>query len=517
MCGMRVNTDRFKTARGVRPARVVGFLAYAAILLLGLVRAAGYLVSASFELRSPLEAFHFEAVMVHHAWRVAVGQPLYSGWERMPHVANFYGPVAFWLIGLLGRATGAGVDGLFTIGRTVSFGCGLATTACIAWVVGRSYGRQAGRIGGLLSLGAMPMVGFSVMVRPDLMAETLGCSGLVLALGQSPVGVPVGCGLLGLAVLTKQTAGMFLLAAAAALLIEGRPRRAAAVLTGSLAVVLAVALTVALSSEPGLISSLLGHSRLSPDLRHWRRVLWRLITLAPDLVVFPAVGLALWLRLKPREPAIAVAALVIVAASLATAVHPGSDQNYFLSLRLLEALAAGKLYRAWLDGRAPRVLALAMVVAAASLVPGAWLMVHQAYGAWQFDDMLHTTPGRASLDSLRQTFRVAEDPRVRLLTDSGMVALHQGDRADFVDPWIFRRLVTTGQLDPREIRDRLADEWYDLVVTTSDVLSPGYDAYEFGLPSPLTEEIRRHYAAAGYRAGLFFYRPRGDRTRPTAK
>ena len=89
-----------------------------------------------------------------------------------------------------------------------------------------------------------------------------------------------------------------------------------------------------------------------------------------------------------------------------------------------------------------------------------------------------------------------------------MVALHQGNRADFVDTLA---LPEAGHRGPARsaIRDRLAQEWYDVVVTTSDVLKSGYDEYEFGLPPPLIAEVRRHYLAAGHRAGLFFYRRRG--------
>ena len=251
------------------PVAWIGRLAWAALIVLGVARMPGYLVYALVELRSPLEAFHFrKAVMVHHAWRVAAGRPLYPGWERLPYVANFYGPLAFWVVGLAGRATGAGIDGLFAIGlRPFSLARALATTAVVAWAELRGrYGRRAGWLGGVLSLGAVPMLGFSVMVRPDLLAETLGFSGLLLTLAGSTGGASWRARRSwSLAILTKQTAGIFLLAAAAAAPGPGVRARAAAVFASGMGIAAAVAVAVSASAEPGLVSSLLGHSRLRAD------------------------------------------------------------------------------------------------------------------------------------------------------------------------------------------------------------------------------------------------------------
>ncbi len=152
----------------------------------------------------------------------ARGLPLYPDWRAYPHVCNFYGPCYFLLVGGLGRAAGAGLDGLFFIGRGVTFAAALLTTAVLGGAVGRRHGPWAGLAAAAVSLGATPMIGFAVMVRSDLMAELLGLVGFLLSGRRSRGWCAVGCLLLVLAALTKQTAGVFLLARALALYASGR-------------------------------------------------------------------------------------------------------------------------------------------------------------------------------------------------------------------------------------------------------------------------------------------------------
>ena len=78
-------------------------------------------------------------------------------------------------------------------------------------------------------------------------------------------------------------------------------------------------------------------------------------------------------------------------------------------------------------------------------------------------------------------------------------------RADFGDPWLFRVLAETGQVDLKVMRDRVDSQYYDLIVTTSELERPAYDSYDFGLPMPLVERARARYVRIGTRAGLFLY------------
>src|SRR5918993_1929298 len=90
-------------------------------------------------LPSPLEVFPLEAKMVLLAYRVQAGADLYPEWRAYPHVANFFGPVYFVAVGLLGAATDADIPDLFRIGRALTFASGLLTTLVLGVVLGGRY------------------------------------------------------------------------------------------------------------------------------------------------------------------------------------------------------------------------------------------------------------------------------------------------------------------------------------------------------------------------------------------
>src|SRR4051812_34243843 len=206
----------------------IGFLA------VGTARMAAYFAYAAATLPLPLEAFHLEAKMVLLAYRAERGLGLYPDWHDYPHVANFFGPVYFGLTGLIGDWLGADVRGLFLLGRAISFASCLLTTSFLGVWIARHRGRYSGLACAVSSLGAIPLFGFSVMVRPDLFAEMLGLAGFVYATRPGRVARAQGCVALILAILTKQTSAVFLLAAAVALLAEDRRREAMGVFGGCL-------------------------------------------------------------------------------------------------------------------------------------------------------------------------------------------------------------------------------------------------------------------------------------------
>ena len=196
------------------------------LLVLGLVRVVGYLVYAVASFSTPMETYFLEGKMVLLAFRVRSGLSLYPAWRDYPHVANFFGPAYFWIVGMVGRGVGAEIPGLFGIGRGLSFGAGLALSVVMGVITARRYGRAAGVTGAILSFGVAPMVGFSVMVRPDLVAEFLGVTGYFLAGSRVPWRRFLGMIVLVLATLTKQTALIYLGAAVLSWLIQGEFRRA---------------------------------------------------------------------------------------------------------------------------------------------------------------------------------------------------------------------------------------------------------------------------------------------------
>lgn len=496
-------------------------LALGSILVLSAARAAAYLVYAPFALTRPFETYFLEAKMVLLAYRVQAGLSLYPDWRDYPHVANFFGPVYFVVVGLLGRATGTDIAGLFGLGRAVTFASTLAIALGVGWLLKRRCGRPAALAGMLLSLSSPSLIGFSVMVRSDLMAEMLGLGGFVLGSGPGRRrGVTVTGGvLLVLAILTKQTSVVFLLAAFLALWFEGRRGRAWALGAGCSAALAVVVAAWTIGLEPNLAASLLGEGKSPWTFAGWFDTLGRVAGGAPDLLVFSVLGLLLWSWASPRELRWCSLGAVVLASSLVFSGKRGADLNYYLSLRVIEALAVGTLWQTAGAAKHPgarAALVLAAALGAVSLLPSTWFMVTQAFASRMIAGIMQGPVGRSRARTYQGIIRLAEDPNVRLLTDAGLFDLYQKERAAFGDPWLFRLLVETRQIRPVKMKRWIEEEAYDLVVTTSDLASPDYAQYAFGLPMDLAEPARFHYVRVGSDAGLFFYKRRGVRPAPPA-
>jgi hypothetical protein len=207
--------------------------------------------------------------------------------------------------------------------------------------------------------------------------------------------------------------------------------------------------------------------------------------------------------------------VMIFGLGLLTAAKVGSGMNYFLSLRVVESLALGEI---WGTVRNVRTrsrggLAAMLLIATMSLAPGTVLAMRTAWLAQLDARFYKSQEGQRFLVEQQHLFRLAEDPRVRLLSDSGLLQLHQKERAPFVDPFQFRHMVNSGQIEPDSILENLAAESYDFVITTSDLNRIEYDADALGLPAVVARAARVHYVLGGRRLGLFLYTRRSVRPR----
>src|SRR5262249_46852005 len=153
-----------------------------------------------------------------------------------------------------GRVAGASLSGLFVLGRAVTFASGLLTTLVLGWYAGRRYGKGAGAVAAVLSLGSAPMVDFGTMVRPDMMADLFGIAGFLLLGRRGRASVVAGGLLIVLAALTKQTAAVFLVAGALALLCSGRVLAAASLFGGGLLALVGVVAAMS-AVEPNVVPS----------------------------------------------------------------------------------------------------------------------------------------------------------------------------------------------------------------------------------------------------------------------
>ena len=72
---------------------------------------------------------------------------------------------------------------------------------------------------------------------------------------------------------------------------------------------------------------------------------------------------------------------------------------------------------------------------------------------------------------------------MRMLTDSDRLAVYQGPGAVLFDAYLFRLQVDAGQLDPRELIDRLQSRWFQYVVLSADVSGVYHDYFFYRLPA----------------------------------
>jgi hypothetical protein len=339
----------------------------------------------------------------------------------------------------------------------------------------------------------------------------------MLSSGQSRGARGAGVALLVLAILTKQTAVVFLLAAALATALAGEKRRGLGFLAAAAALLIVVVVVVTALREPYFAASLVGERVMPWSYTTWLTAIGRIVVGCPELLVIPAIGLWLWLGDRSRHRAVRPATLVLVllASSLVLSAKLGADINYYLSLRVAEGLAMGALWHAVHSTAGdphPRVrsaLLAAMTLVATTLTVPSVMMAHMYFDLANGESVFYETPnGRSLLRAYREAIALAQNPRVHLLTDVGLLDLHQGERALFGDPWLFRTLVETGRLQPTTMAQRIDSQYYDVFITTHDLNSPRYVNHDFRLPKGLFERVQANYVFRQSPPGLQFYVPR---------
>lgn len=459
----------------------------------------------------PLDVWDLESKMVLLAWRVQAGLWLYPEWHDYPHVSNFFGPIYFVLVGTIGRLAGASLGGLFVIGRTVTFLAGIATSLVVGHEARRRYGIPAGILGAAASLGAAPMEGFGLMVRPDTLAELFGVFGFFLVVREAPRARLAGAGLLLAAVFTKQTTAVFLAAAAATLALEGRRRLALGLLAGISAAAVVIVAIVTATVEPHLAASLIAEGSMPWSGPNWLLRVGRLVREAPDLILFAALGPGIWLASSRPDRTLAALAITLTATCFLTAGKYGSDLNYFLSLRVVEGLAvaalASRLLHPPTNERSARLWLALGFVAALAFLPGDRYTRRLAREAWLNRQFTTNPSGGFPFEDRQKLERLAGDPRVLVLTDSARFQLQQRQHAPFGDPWLFRVQVDRGLIRPDRIREQIESEAYDYLLLREVLHSPAYETFVFGLPMPLTTPARDHYRLARTYKDVYIYVP----------
>jgi hypothetical protein len=500
----------FRCHASDRFLRIITGIGVAALLAVGVFRAATFLVYAMLEVPAPDQPFHLEGVSVYFAWCVQHSLTVYPAGIGTSYAVNYMGPFYFWTVGVLGWLLNADIPALYIIGRVVTFICGLGPAAIAAVYLYRRYGRLAGLVGFVFGLGSGTMIGYGVMSRPDMMADLLGAAGFFLACRRDRRWLATAALLLALACLTKQTAAVWLLAAAIAMLTpEVAWRRALTLIGITTAMVLAVVTLLAVTVEPYMIRSLLGQGAIAFDAEQRSGILMLLLHRSPELLFFALLGCGLWMSREHKNHAMLILTVVWLIAAVFLCAKKGSDVNYFIPLRIVEAIAAGTFCAAALRSNRPRLVwTLAALVGALVTLPSANLALETTTAAIARHAAFDSQAGQARLQQFERCRKLAQDANVRLLTDSDRLAVYQGPRAAWMDTYLFRLRVDSGRLDPHDLIARLQARWFQYVVLTVDLSGDYGDSFFYRLPAEVAAAIRANYRLQSRSAGLFVYVPR---------
>jgi hypothetical protein len=251
---------------------------------------------------------------------------------------------------------------------------------------------------------------------------------------------------------------------------------------------------------------------------------------------------------REKELALVVLTVVLLSSSIILPAKLGSDLNYHLNLRIVQAIwtaylinrfsrtsielghnqtpierlngtdngsvaeAEGRNGAAnqWTTGTAApnvRVFLMTTIVLLAVLWSTRHALGMGAARSWLMLRRLESPAGLQAQSFMRQCCRLAQNPQVRTFTDNPLFALYQRDRAVLNDPFLFRMLVTTGRIEPTELLERLESESYDLLILTGNVFGEGYETTPFALAPPLAQSIRDHYRLRGAAFGFYLYGP----------
>lgn len=467
-----------------------------ALLGVALVRAVLFAVYAAAAVAAPYPFYYAEGANVHLAWRVEHGLPLYPDENAYPFTLNYMGPAYYAAVGLVGRWLHADIPALFVIGRLLTVASGLALAALVYLYLARRLGPIPALTGGLLALGSGPMVGFGVMVRPDAVADVLGLAGFLLAGSTGGLGLCGGAVFLALACLTKQTAGVYVLATVAALLATSPPakRRAALLVGATVALVLAAAFAARLAGEPRMLAGLLAQGQIGFSGEQLAGIFALLHQRSPELLWFSLLGLGLWLGRRWRNLPLAALAISVLIVGLVTAAKKGSDLNYFLSLRAVAAMGAATLCQAvLLEAVNMRRAAALVLVSLAITVPSSLAMGRAAIDQIESARQLRLPDGQGELAARAEAIRLASDPQHPILTDCDNLAVYQATDVPLLDPYLFRLRVETGRIDPAPLVQRIARRQFAALILSADPAIDYPEPFVWTLPRPVAAAIAAHY------------------------
>lgn len=460
---------------------------------------------------------------------------LYPDPAAFPHLNNVFAPGYFDLVARWRRSMTGDETLTVFLGRTVTLIANLLLAVTLLVIVAWRLGFGAGLFAAATWGASLTLIGFGVMVRPDLLATLLGLAGFLLASSRRGTLNAIGVITIITAALVKQTSLLFLGAAALAHWRGGRRAQAIGLIIGGLGGLALAVHRVDRSVHPGVAAAFLFESGTPFHPKQFLEIFIRALVRTPELFLLIAWS---WWSLRPSKPGwpapaeasatpevraeresvrefagIAQAGATIAAlAAILTIGKIGSDMNYLLPLAATAPLVAGLLAAS--IGRDPVARSAVRPAGWPTLIAlaVAWLMgAAQQWNAVQavrevVSDERHKEM-RTQFNGLQSRMR---DVRGFVLTDHPRLAMTLGARSAIRDPWLYRQLVEDGRLSADPVLQRIRKAEFEYVIVGHP---PGVDA-PFALPTRVSKVIPDHYQFAFAAGGLQVWARKGARLAP---
>jgi hypothetical protein len=448
----------------LRPERVLLLFVLAAAFLA--------LLPSSRLVGVPYQIDYGEGLMLDGAMRLRHSQPLYPDPFRFPVVLHVYGPVAYAAVALV---LPAGAPS-FIAGRVLVFGCAIALSFLIAWLLWRWTGSWwIGLSFGLLLLTLPAFRFWLYLLRADIIGVALSLAGVALY-QRKPTwwSVPF----FALAIFSKYTLVAAPLAVFAHLLVTRRVKEGAGFAAGMVGI------------------SLAGFAAMQRVTGGW--FAFHMFATHPDrysLTQFFALAglvwasapvvtaLALWHAIRDfrnRTRTFPPLYLAISSLTALTAGKLGSTTNHFLEWMVAACLCAGLGYSVVISSHAGKAMPVTFLLGASVLV-GAIVQNRQS---------LQPTEALTQCGPAYQY--VARSTASRVFSENLGAVLMTGRPVLVSDPFVYLQLAKHGLRPDREVETLVNEKYFDLIVMSNDPATTKLQSGDIW-PESLVDAVGRNY------------------------
>jgi len=473
------------------------------LLLFLCVAVAIFFVHAALAVFHPYPLDYGEAPLVDQAMRLAAGQNIYRpDISSPPYTIANYPPLYVLSLAPFVKLFGPS----FLAGRLISILCALASAAFLALIVYTpSRDRVAAVTTGLLFLAVPYVVGWSSLLRIDLLALALSTAGLYVAARWPTTrrGLVVSALLLVAAIYTRQS---YALAAplAAFVWLWTHDRRQAlrlAALVGGLSLLLFLVLNIL--TRGGFYFNIVTANVNEFDIERVQQKWRELREAVPILLVLGGAFLFLAPRRVRTWPLLAPY-LVGACLSAVTIGKIGSNINYLLELSVALSLVAGAFVvwsreRPWL-----RAGLLVLLAIQTGLLMQATLRGPVEGLKWRV--LPARDPNDLDFENLNWVIKSADGP---VLADEFMGLMTLQNKPLYIQPFEVTQLANAGLWDQTPLLESIRRQEFPAIFIHHFM---GYPVYKERWTPEMLSAIMESYAPADFLAETIVYRPRDIET-----